>query len=81
MSVETGEPFKTSSGGLAAGPGPWGLGKSALSDGPRTFPPGVPIVSMIEFGGRIYVATSHNVYVIVGEKLVLLKLEVVDPLK
>ncbi|HLJ21895.1 MAG TPA: hypothetical protein VKU84_16940 [Stellaceae bacterium] len=53
---------------------------SKLPDWEYVFPPmDEPIVSMIEFGGHLYVATSRGVYRKDGDKLVPLKLAITEP--
>lgn len=39
------------------------------------FPPGEAIVSMVQFKGRVLVATSVRVYQVIGDKLVPLVIE------
>lgn len=39
------------------------------------FPDGVTVKEMREFRGDMYVATSNGVYLVVGDKLRLLKME------
>lgn len=45
----------------------------------HTFDASEPLVSMVEFRGRVFVATTKDVYEIVDDKLIPLRLERIPP--